>query len=209
VRVKEFSNDAKGLGERMEQAIEQEVPGIKVQILQSEGVGPGVGHALRSKSILAVVFSLIAMLLYIALRFLSLGFAVGAVVALIHDALIVLACFMFFGREISINVIGAILAVLGYSINDTIVIYSSIRTNLRTMAGRPLMEIVNVSLNQTLRRTLLTSFSTGLAVGALFILGGEGLRDFSLAFLVGIVVGTYSSIFIASPITMLFYRTQR
>lgn len=194
------------IAERMQYAIQVAMPDAQVSILQSESVGPGVGEALRGKSVRAVVLSLIAMLIYIALRFWSFGFALGAVIALFHDALLVLATFLFLHREISINVIGAILAVLGYSVNDTIVIFAQIRDNLKKMSHESLTKIVNLSINQTLRRTLLTSFSTALTVLAMLILGGEALRDFSIALLVGIIVGTYSSIYIASPIMMLFYR---
>jgi preprotein translocase subunit SecF len=150
------------------------------------------------------------MLLYIAGRFWSLGFAVGSVIALIHDALIMLSIFILFDREISITVIGAILAVIGYSINDTIVIFSQIRENLNnTLKRSSIYDIVNVSLNQTMRRTLLTSFSTALTVIAILVLGGEALRSFALALLVGIIFGTYSSIYIASPIVMWFYRDKK
>ena len=129
--------------------------------------------------------------------------------ALCHDAFVMVAVILFLDHDISIDVIGAILAVLGYSINDTIVIFSQIRTNLVKMRGQPLHEIVNTSLNQTLRRTLLTSFSTALTVGSMFFLGGEGLRDFSLTLLVGIIFGTYSSIYIASPIMMMLYKERK
>jgi preprotein translocase SecF subunit len=207
VRVKEFSSDVRGLGERIRIAAEEVAPDSQVTIEESEAVGPGVGASLRWKSIWAVIYALIAMLAYIAFRFWSLGFALGAVAALFHDAIVMLAVFLFFDREISINVIGAILAVLGYSINDTIVIFSRIRENIKKMGNASSIdEIVNVSLGQTMRRTLLTSFTTGLTVGSMFVFGGEALRDFSLALLVGIVFGTYSSIYIASPVMMLLYR---
>ena len=132
----------------------------------------------------------------------------GAVAALFHDAVVMLAMFLFFDREISTNVICAILAVLGYSINDTIVIFSRIRENLKSMRGTPLRDIINASLNHTLKRTLLTSISTGLPVGVMLIFGGEALFDISFALLIGIVFGTYSSIYIASPIMMLLYKTK-
>ncbi len=210
VRVKEFSNDSKGLGERMHAALSEDMPDQQIQILQSEGVGPSVGEALRWKSVQAVLLSLILLLVYIAVRFWSFGFAVGAVVALFHDAIIMIAAFMFFGKEISVNVIGAILAVLGYSINDTIVIFSKIRENMRKNSnGMSLNQIVDLSLNQTLRRTLLTSISTALTVGSIFVLGGEALHGFSFAMLVGVVFGTYSSIYVASQIMMLFSHRQK
>ena len=206
IRLKEFSNDVKGLGEKIQLALQKSIPETEVSILQVEGVGAGVGAELRWKSMRAVLIALLAMLLYIAFTFWSFAFAMGAVIALFHDSIIMLATFLFLDREISVNVIGAILAVLGYSINDTIVIFDQIRDNIKKMKHASFYEIVNASINKTLRRTILTSFSTALTVGSMFILGGEALRDFSLALLVGIVFGTYSSIYIASPIMMLFYK---
>jgi len=208
IRVKAFENDAQGLGGLIRQAIIEALPETKVTILSTEAVGPGVGAELRSKSMYAILFSLIALLLYIAATFWSFSYAIGAVVALIHDAIIMLTFFLLFDRDISITVIGAILAVLGYSINDTIVIFSRIRTNLKKMAQLPVAQVINLSINQTLTRTLLTSFTTLLTVASMVIFGGEALRDFSVVLLIGIIFGTYSSIFIASPVMMLFYRQE-
>ena len=209
VKLEEVAKELGSVAERMQQAIEKSMKDVQVTILQSEAVGPGVGEALRGKSIRAIVFALIAMLLYIALRFWSFGFALGAVMALFHDAILMLAVFLLLNREISVNVIGAVLAVMGYSINDTIVIFSQIRNNLAKMSHESLGTIVNISINQTLRRTILTSVSTGLTVLSMLILGGEALRDFSIALLVGIIIGTYSSIYIASPVMMLLYRDKK
>lgn len=206
VRVKDFSSDSSGVAKRMVTVIQNAMPDCEVTVLQNEAVGPGVGEQLRWKSVYAVLMALLILLIYIAVRFLSFGYALGAVIALFHDAIVMLAVFLFLDREISINVIGAILAVLGYSINDTIIIFSQIRNNCKEMTGSSIGHIVDVSINQTLRRTVLTSFTTGLAVGSMYLLGGEALRDFSLALLVGIVFGTYSSIYIASPVMMLFNR---
>ncbi len=206
IRVSEFSNDAKGLAERMRTAVQSEISDNAVSILQSEAVGPGVGETLRWRFFLAVVIALLAILIYIAVRFWSFAFAIGAVVGLIHDPLAILGIFLLFDIEISINVIGVILTVIGYSINDTIVIFSRIRENLHKMKGSSLHEIVNVSINKTLRRSVLTVFATALSVLAMLFFGGEALRDFSLALLIGIVFGAYSSIYIASPVMMLLYR---
>lgn len=209
VRVKEFSHDAQGLAVAMKETIERSYPDNTVTILENDAVGPGVGSSLRYNLYKAILIALALMLLYIAARFWSLGFAVGSVVALLHDALIMLAVFVLLDKEISITVIGAILAVIGYSINDTIVIFSQIRENLNALKRTSVYDIVNISLNQTMRRTLLTSFSTALTVISLLVLGGEALRDFALALLVGIIFGTYSSIYIASPIVMWFYRDKK
>lgn len=209
VRVREFSNDPRGLAVEMMEIIKSVNPAYEISILENEAVGPGVGSALRYNLYKAIIIALMLMLVYIAVRFWSLGFAVGSVVALLHDALIMLAVFILADREISITVIGAILAVIGYSINDTIVIYSQIRENLNSLKRSSSYDIVNISLNQTMRRTLLTSFSTALTVIAILVLGGEALHNFALALLIGIIFGTYSSIYIASPIVMWFYKDKK
>jgi len=209
VRVKDFDNDTRGLADRIRQTAQDVMPQNMVTVDGSEAVGPGVGADLRWKSSRAFLLALILMLLYVAWRFWSVAFAAGAVFALLHDLIMMIGMFLLLGREISINVIGAILAVIGYSINDTIVIFSRMRENIKTMRGASLYEIVNTSLNQTFKRTLLTSISTFLAVGSMFILGGEALKDFSLAILMGIFFGTYSSIYIASPIMMLLYKEDK
>jgi preprotein translocase subunit SecF len=208
VRVKEFEGDTVGLAQRMKIAIQQEMPDNAVQVLQTESVGAGVGADLRGKSIYAMLMALVFMLIYIAMRFWSVAFAAGAILALVHDALVMLAVFLFLDREISINFIAAILTVLGYSINDTIVIFSQIREFMKKRRGELLDEIVNDSLNYTLRRTMLTSISTGLPVLVMLFFGGEALQDFSLALLIGIIFGTYSSVYIASPIMMLLQPKQ-
>ena len=137
------------------------------------------------------------------MRFWSIAFATGAILALVHDALVMLAIFLFLDREISINFIAAVLTVLGYSINDTIVIFSQIREFMKKRRGVPLEQNVNDSLNYTLRRTMLTSISTGLPVLVMLFFGGDALQDFSLALLIGIIFGIYSSVYIASPMMML------
>ncbi len=203
VRVPEVEVDAQGLGDRIAQALQEELLGNKISVLATESVGPGVGKALRTNSIYAIVCALLVMLGYIAIRFWSIGFAAGAVFALLHDAVVILGIFMILDLEISNEVIAAILATLGYSINDTIVIFSQIRDTIKSMSDRSLYDIVNISLNKTFRRTILTSISTGLTVGALFVFGGPVLRNFSLAILIGIVFGTFSSIYVASPVMLL------
>ncbi|HEV2917468.1 MAG TPA: protein translocase subunit SecF [Candidatus Babeliales bacterium] len=202
VRVKEYINDIKGLSGRIKESLEKAFPDYSIKIEQSDAVSSGVGKAWRTNSLYAVILAIIAMLIYIAWRFWSVAYALGAVIALMHDAAAILLIFLIFDLEISVNVIAAILAILGYSINDTIVIFSQIRSNVKRMGLTSLHDIVNVSLNQTLSRTMLTSISTALPVIAMLLFGGEALRDISLALLIGIVFGTYSSIYIASPIMM-------
>jgi preprotein translocase SecF subunit len=205
IRVKEFSNDPAGLASQIKNALEKELS-TQITVLQVDSVGESVGSALSWNSVKAIIISLILMLLYIAFRFWSFAYATGAIVALAHDAIVIPLFFMLFDKEISMNVIGAIMAVLGYSINDTIVIFARIRQNVKNLSNTSLAKVVNLSINQTLRRTTLTSFATALVVFSLIILGGETLRDLALALLIGIIIGTYSSIYIASPVMLLLNR---
>lgn len=198
--------------EDLDQKIQATVDAVSIDnpgtILQKNSLSSAVGESLRYSSLKAIIFALFLMLLYIAFRF-QFAFAFGAVMALAHDALTVLAVFLLINREISIDVVGALLAVLGYSINDTIVIFAQIKKNLKAMKGKPLAVIVDTSINQTMRRTILTSASTAIVVGSMFLLGGESIRSLSLAILLGIIFGTYSSVFIASSIMMYFYKEEK
>lgn len=206
VRVKEYENDAVGLAKNMRDVLVQSLHRDDITIEQSDTVGAGIVDMLRMNSIYAIIISLVLISAYIAFRFWSWAFAIGAGVSLFHDAIAVLFFFLLFDIEISINVIGAILTVLGYSINDTIVIFSKIRENLKTMGSTSVYTVVNMSLNQTLRRTLLTTLATTLPVAVMCIYGGEALYDLSFALLVGIVFGIYSSIYIASSIVLELYQ---
>ena len=164
-------------------------------------VGAEVGKDIAWNSFLAVILSFFIILFYVAIRS-RYRFAVGAVVALAHDMLAVLVVFLILQEQISVSVLAAVLTVLGYSINDTIVIFSRVRENMKKLKGRPEVEIVNISINQTLRRTLLTSASTLLIILSILVFGGEALYGFALAMLVGVMFGTYSSIYVASPVML-------
>ncbi len=163
-----------------------------------EVVGPQVGAQLKKQALLATVYSLIGMLVYLWFRF-ELIYGVAAVVAVFHDTLITVGMFSLFNKEVSLTVIAAILTLIGYSMNDTIVVFDRIRENLRQTRREPLADVVNRSINQTLSRTVLTSGLTFLAVLSIFIFGGEVLHNFAFALVVGILVGTYSSIAVAAP----------
>src|SRR3954466_137643 len=169
-------------------------------------VGPAVGKELRSKALLATVFSLIGILAYLAFRF-QLSFGVGAVVATIHDLLITMAFLVFFRYDMSLNVIAAILTMTGFSTNDTIVIFDRIRENLRGMRRDSLHHVINVAINQTLGRTVITSGTALLTALALFFFGGEVLHGFAFTMVVGIITGTYSSVFIAAAIVSFWRGT--
>ncbi len=173
----------------------------KVQMRRVEFVGPQVGGELTEKGGLAMIYALIGILIYVAWRF-EWRFAVGAVTALVHDVLITISIFSLFGLEFSLPVLAALLAVIGYSLNDTIVVFDRMRENFRKMRKGGALEVMNSSLNQTLRRTILTSLTTLLVVVTLLLIGGEVIKGFSFALFIGILVGTYSSIFIASPVVL-------
>ena len=194
-----------GMGEKAGETLAKDFPQAKFQQLQLDKVAGVVGKELKQKALIALILGMIAIFFYTTWRF-ETSFAIGAIVALLHDVLISLGIFALLGRELSLPMVGAILAVAGYSINDTIVIFDRIREFFRGGIGADRAGVMNLAINQTLSRTLLTSGLTFLAVLVLFVLGGRVINDFALILLIGIVVGTYSSIFIASPIVLLFGR---
>ena len=174
----------------------------KFEVMSTEVVGPVIGADLQRKGIYATLASILGIAAYIALRFRP-SFAAGAIVATLHDVFVVLAFLAFFGYELSLNVVAAILTITGYSVNDTIVIFDRVRENLRSMRRDSLTHVVNESVNQTLARTVITAGTTFLAVLALFLFGGEVLHGFAFAMLVGIVSGTFPRAFIAAAIAIL------
>jgi preprotein translocase subunit SecF len=167
-------------------------------------VGPQVGAELKKKAVLATLYALGGMLIYIAFRF-EWIYGVGAVIAVFHDTLVTIGLFSLFNKEISMTVIAALLTLVGYSMNDTIVIFDRIRENLKLSRREPLDALINRSINQTLSRTIMTSGLTFLSVLALYLFGGPVLNAFSFALVVGIIVGTYSTIFIATPIVSFWH----
>ncbi len=169
----------------------------EVDLRRAEFVGPQVGEELREDGGLAMLFALIGILVYVAVRF-EWRFAVGAVVATIHDVIFTIGIFSVFQIEFNLAVLAAVLAVIGYSVNDTVVIFDRVRENFRKLRKGSVMEIVNRSINETLSRTIITGGTTLLVVLALYIFGGEVLSGFSLALIIGIIIGTYSSIYVAT-----------
>jgi preprotein translocase subunit SecF len=180
------------------------------ETLNVDVVGPTVGHQLETKALLATLWSMMGMLVYLWFRF-QLIYGVAAVVACFHDTLITVGAFALLNKEISLTVIAAILTLVGYSMNDTIVVFDRIRENLRLNRREALPDVVNRSINQTLSRTVLTSGLTFLTVLSLYIFGGQVLRGFSFALVVGILIGTYSSIAVAAPMLVAWqeWRTKR
>ncbi len=194
-----------GLQDEIIKALEGSFGQGKIELRRTEVVGPQVGAALRRQAILAIAYALIGILIYITIRF-EFRFAVAAIIALVHDVLITLGAFAVTNKELSLPVIAAFLAIVGYSLNDTIVVFDRIRENLKLFRRESYEAVFNRSINETLSRTILTSLTTMLVVLALFFLGGEVIHDFAFALVVGIVVGTYSSIFVASPILVFWQR---
>tara|TARA_Y100000591_G_C21817239_1_gene691471 strand:- start:880 stop:1782 length:903 start_codon:yes stop_codon:yes gene_type:complete len=173
--------------------------GQEINFRRVENVGPKVSKELLSSGILAICLALSAMLFYIWVRF-EWQFSLGSIIAIFHDVLITLGIFSLLFFEINLSIIAAVLTIVGYSMNDTVVIYDRIRENLKKLSRLKINEISNISINETLSRTIITSLTTLLALFSIFILGGEILKGFSLAMIIGVIVGTYSSIFVASPI---------
>ena len=175
---------------------------FSAEMRRVEFVGPQVGEELREDGGLAMLYALLCIMVYIAFRF-QMRFSVGAVSALIHDVIITLGFFSITRFNFDLTILAALLAVIGYSLNDTIVVFDRVRENFRKIRNKTPVEVFNISLNQTLRRTLMTSFTTLLVLIALFLLGGEIIHGFSVALIFGVLIGTYSSIYIASPVTLM------
>jgi preprotein translocase subunit SecF len=191
-----------GLGDRVVATLNAAAGENRVQLRRVEFVGAQVGQELVNQGGLAILYTLLGILIYIAIRF-EWRFAVGAVIATIHDVIVVLAVFTLFQVEFDLTVLAAVLAIIGYSLNDTVVIFDRIRENFRKVRKGTILDVVNLSVNETLSRTIITHGTTMLTVLALYFLGGQIIHGFALAFLVGIVVGTYSSIYVASSATVL------
>lgn len=181
------------------------ITGNKFELLEKDTVGPKIGGELRRAAIWAILISMGLILIYISWRF-EFIFAIGAVIALFHDVLITLGAFSILNLEVSLAVLAAFLTIVGYSLNDTIVVFDRIRENLKIMRREEYDKIINISINQTLSRTILTSLTTLMVVVILFLFGGEVIHNFSFALLIGITIGTYSSIFVASPIVVEYQR---
>ena len=195
-------------GESADKALTESFSGFKV--VMQESVDPQIGKEFAKQSIKAVVIALIGMVIYITLRF-EFAFSMGALIALLHDALVTVGLYCAFGRQLSLPIVAGVLTIIGYSINDTIVIFDRIREDLRLYRGKQMSfkDVANLSINQTLSRTVLTSFTSLLSAGALLIFGGGAINDFALVLVIGIITGTYSTIFIATPIVLLWHREKK
>ncbi len=183
------------------QAVQADHPGTHVEVLRVESVGPRVGNELRGAAIKAILFAMGFILIYVGIRY-DWRYSLGAVVALFHDVFITLGALSITNKEITLTVVAALLTIAGFSINDTIVIFDRIRERSKTLRREPPAKVMNIAINETLSRTIITSFTVFLTVLALYLLGGEVIHDFSFAMLVGVVFGTYSSVYVASGLAL-------
>jgi len=197
IRVERSEEKLEAVGAMVKRSLSQNFNSDDITVERVEMVGPKVGRDLREKALLSILYAIIGIVIYISWRF-EFQYAIAAIIALIHDVLVTMGAFSILDKEFTLVIVAAFLTIIGYSLNDTIVVFDRIRENLRRKGKLSLSEIINSSINQTLSRTLLTSGTTLLVVLALFFFGGEIIHDFSFALLVGVFVGTYSSIFIAS-----------
>lgn len=199
IRIPAESADTEQSVQELSSSLETNFPNNPITILSVESVGPKIGHELRNAAFLAIIASLFFIVIYVSWRF-QFRFAIAAIAALAHDVLIVFGLFSIMNFQISLAVVAAFLTIVGYSLNDTIVVFDRIRENVKKLRSQSFFEQVNISINETLSRTVLTSGTTLIVVMILYFMGGSVLHDFSFALLAGVVVGTYSSIFVASPI---------
>ncbi|MBW6509467.1 MAG: protein translocase subunit SecF [Desulfuromonadales bacterium] len=205
IRVERTTGELQGISVLITETLEQTYGVGQVEVRRVEMVGPQVGRDLRNKGMWAIFYAMLGILAYISWRF-EFRFAIGAIIALFHDVVITLGMFSLFAKEIDLPIIAAFLAIIGYSLNDTIIVYDRIRENLGKHNKESFTFILNRSINETLSRTIITSGTTLLVVLSLFVLGGGVIHNFAFAMLVGVLVGTYSSIFVASPLLLLWQK---
>ena len=199
----QLSQNAENLTTELKAALQAQFPGQSIDFRRVETVGPKIGSELKGKAFFAVFTAIIGILIYISIRF-EFKFAIGAIAALIHDVLITLGVFSILNYEISLAIIAAFLTIVGYSLNDTIVVFDRVRENMKLLKNIDQKTIFNKSINESLSRTIITSLTTFSVVFILYIAGGEVIRYFAFAMIVGVIVGTYSSIYVASPVVFLW-----
>ena len=199
----QLSQNAENLTSELKAALQAQFPDQSIDFRRVETVGPKIGSELKGKAFFAVFTAIIGILIYISIRF-ELKFAIGAIAALIHDVLITLGVFSILNYEISLAIIAAFLTIVGYSLNDTIVVFDRVRENMKLLKNIDHKTIFNKSINESLSRTIITSLTTFAVVFILYIAGGEVIRYFAFAMIIGVIVGTYSSIYVASPVVFLW-----
>ena len=193
-----------GVAEKVVETFKQNFPSMPFEVEATTEIGPTIGADLQKDALLAIIFSVIAIIIYIAIRF-EFKFGVAAAIATMHDVFAVLAVFWLLNKEINLLIVTALLTLAGYSLTDTVVVFDRIRENLKKAKREPLPQLINASINEVLSRTIITSLTVVLVLVPLVIFGGEVLHDFSLSLLLGVIVGTYSSVFVASPILAVWH----
>ncbi len=203
IRLKKQEVGQKTVMEQVQEALDKKMSGNNFTVESSTEIGPTVGQKLREDALLAIIISMIGIIIYIAFRF-EFKFGIAATLATFHDVLAVLGIFFLLGKEINLLLVTALLTLAGYSLSDTVVVFDRIRENLRMRKKESFEELINRSINEVLSRTFITGVTTFLALMAIFFFGGEVIHDFTLAMILGLIVGTYSSWFIASPLLLLW-----
>ena len=203
IKMRKSSIGTGKVADHVEDIFKKEFPANPFTVESSTEIGPTIGEKLKSDTLMAVALSMLGIILYIAWRF-DFKFGVGAVVATMHDVLAIIAVFYVMNKEVNLLLVTAVLTIAGYSLTDTVVVFDRIRENLHKSLKDPITQVFNRSINEVLSRTIVTSFTVFMAACSLFLFGGEVIHDFAFALLVGVLVGTYSSVFVASPIVALW-----
>jgi preprotein translocase subunit SecF len=207
ISTKRSEGDVNKIANEITAALTKNLSGAKYVVDSTTAIGPKVGNKLRMDAAKAIIMATLGILIYVAFRF-KFQFGVGATIATFHDVIAVLGIFFILGKEINLIVVSALLTIAGYSLTDTVVVFDRIRENLKLQSKEPIPSVINRSINEVLSRTIITSLTTFLAAAALFFLGGEVIHDFAFAILAGIIVGTYSSIYVASPVLLLWKKNR-
>jgi preprotein translocase subunit SecF len=204
IRIEKSSEDLEGVSKSIQASLQDQFKDKSLEIRRAEVVGPKVGKDLKRKALWAVGLSLLGILIYVAWRFREIAYGLGGIIALFHDVIVVYGTISIAGIEYSLNVLAVVLTIVGFSINDTIVIFDRVRENIKKMRKEDLETVFNISINETLGRTILTSGTVMMVVLILFFFGGPVIHDFTTALIVGLITGTYSTVYIASPVVILW-----
>ncbi|MGZ3537795.1 MAG: protein translocase subunit SecF, partial [Thermodesulfobacteriota bacterium] len=204
IRVEKATEDLEAMSKSLQTSLQAQFKDNPVEIRRVEVVGPKVGRDLKTKAMWAVGLAFLAILIYVAVRFHEISYGLGGIVALFHDVVVTYGAISIFNIEFSLNVLAVILTIIGFSINDTIVIFDRVRENIKKMRKDDLVTIFNVSINETLGRTILTTGTVMMVVLILFFFAGEVIHDFTVALVVGLITGTYSTVYIASPVVLFW-----
>jgi len=204
IRVEKSSEDLETLSKNIQTSLQEKFKDRSLEIRRAEVVGPKVGKDLKQKALLAVGLSFAGILVYVAFRFHTFSYGLGGIIALVHDVIVTYGAISILGLEYSLSLMAVILTIIGFSINDTIVIFDRVRENIKKMRKEDLATIMNVSINETLGRTILTTGTVMMVILILFFFGGPVIHDFATAMIVGLITGTYSTVYIASPVVLFW-----